>query len=60
MDLARVDGRGGRDRPRRRNRGRVELYGLWWLDPLAAFVVAGAAIREGVQSWRGEGCCAVC
>ena len=36
------------------------LFGLWWLDPLAALVVAGVAVREGVQSWRGEGCCAAC
>jgi divalent metal cation (Fe/Co/Zn/Cd) transporter len=36
------------------------LFGLWWLDPVAALVVAGVAIREGVQSWRGEGCCAAC
>jgi divalent metal cation (Fe/Co/Zn/Cd) transporter len=36
------------------------LFGLWWLDPVAALVVAGVAVREGVQSWRGEGCCATC
>jgi divalent metal cation (Fe/Co/Zn/Cd) transporter len=36
------------------------LFGLWWLDPLAALVVAGVAVREGVQSWCGEGCCASC
>ena len=36
------------------------LFGLWWLDPAAALVVAGVAVREGVQSWRGEGCCAAC
>lgn len=33
------------------------LLGLWWLDPAAALVVAAVALREGVQSWRGEGCC---
>ena len=33
------------------------LFGLWWLDPLAALVIAGVAVREGVESWRGEGCC---
>ena len=33
------------------------LFGLWWLDPLAALVVAGVAVREGLESWRGEGCC---
>jgi len=36
------------------------LFGLWWLDPVAALVVAGVAVREGRQSWRGEGCCAHC
>jgi divalent metal cation (Fe/Co/Zn/Cd) transporter len=36
------------------------LLGLWWLDPLAALVIAGVAVREGVQSWRGKGCCAAC
>ena len=36
------------------------LFGLWWLDPVAALVVAAVAVREGVQSWRGEGCCASC
>lgn len=36
------------------------LFGLWWLDPIAALVVAGIALREGIQSWRGEGCCADC
>ncbi len=33
------------------------LLGLWWLDPAAALVVAAVAVREGRQSWRGEGCC---
>ena len=36
------------------------LFGLWWLDPAAALVVAAVAVREGRQSWRGEGCCAAC
>ena len=36
------------------------LFGLWWLDPVAALVVAAVAVREGIQSWRGEGCCATC
>jgi divalent metal cation (Fe/Co/Zn/Cd) transporter len=34
------------------------LFGAWWLDPLAALVIAGVALREGIQTWRGEGCCA--
>jgi divalent metal cation (Fe/Co/Zn/Cd) transporter len=36
------------------------LFGLWWLDPVAALVVAAVALREGRESWRGEGCCAGC
>jgi divalent metal cation (Fe/Co/Zn/Cd) transporter len=36
------------------------LFGLWWLDPVAALVVAAVAVREGVQSWRGEGCADCC
>ena len=32
------------------------LFGLWWLDPLAALVVAGVALREGIETWRGKGC----
>jgi divalent metal cation (Fe/Co/Zn/Cd) transporter len=34
------------------------LFGLWWLDPAAALFIAGVAIREGRETWRGEGCCA--
>jgi divalent metal cation (Fe/Co/Zn/Cd) transporter len=30
----------------------------WWLDPIAALVIAAVAVREGVETWRGEGCCA--
>lgn len=36
------------------------LFGLWWLDPVAALVVAGVAVKEGVDSWRGEGSCDAC
>jgi divalent metal cation (Fe/Co/Zn/Cd) transporter len=36
------------------------LAGWWWADPAAALVIAGVAIREGVESWRGEGCCDAC
>jgi divalent metal cation (Fe/Co/Zn/Cd) transporter len=34
------------------------LLGWWWLDPLAALAIAGVAVKEGVETWRGEGCCA--
>ncbi len=33
------------------------LFGWWWLDPIAALLVAAVALREGVETWRGEGCC---
>jgi divalent metal cation (Fe/Co/Zn/Cd) transporter len=33
-------------------------FGWWWLDPIAALVIGGVAVREGLQTWRGEGCCA--
>lgn len=36
------------------------LFGLWWLDPVAALVVAGVAVKEGLGSWRGDGCCDAC
>jgi divalent metal cation (Fe/Co/Zn/Cd) transporter len=34
------------------------LFGLWWLDPIAALFIALVAVREGRSTWRGEGCCA--
>jgi divalent metal cation (Fe/Co/Zn/Cd) transporter len=36
------------------------LAGWWWADPAAALVIAAVALREGRQSWRGDGCCEVC
>lgn len=36
------------------------LLGLWWADPGAALLIAGVAAREGVETWRGKGCCDVC
>jgi divalent metal cation (Fe/Co/Zn/Cd) transporter len=32
--------------------------GWGWADPLAGLVIAAVAVREGVEAWRGEGCCA--
>jgi divalent metal cation (Fe/Co/Zn/Cd) transporter len=39
--------------------GANALLGWWWADPLAALVIAGVAVREGRESWRGDscGCC---
>jgi divalent metal cation (Fe/Co/Zn/Cd) transporter len=36
------------------------LLGWWWADPIAAFLIAAVAVREGRESWRGEGCCDLC
>lgn len=33
------------------------LYGWSWADPIAALVIAGVAVREGVEAWRGDRCC---
>jgi divalent metal cation (Fe/Co/Zn/Cd) transporter len=32
--------------------------GWSWADPLAGLVIAAVAAREGIEAWRGEGCCA--
>lgn len=31
--------------------------GWTWADPLAALVIAGIAVREGLEAWRGDACC---
>jgi divalent metal cation (Fe/Co/Zn/Cd) transporter len=31
--------------------------GSWWLDPIIALAIAAIAVREGLETWRGEGCC---
>jgi divalent metal cation (Fe/Co/Zn/Cd) transporter len=33
------------------------LLGWAWADPLAAIVIAGIAVREGINAWRGDPCC---
>lgn len=33
------------------------LVGAWWLDPAVGLLIAGVAVKEGVDAWRGEGCC---
>lgn len=33
--------------------------GWWWADAAAAIVIAGIAVREGFNAWRGDVCCAV-
>jgi divalent metal cation (Fe/Co/Zn/Cd) transporter len=34
------------------------LAGAWWLDPVVGLLIAGVAVKEGLEAWRGEGCCA--
>jgi len=33
------------------------LFGWSWADPIAALVIAGIAVREGVNAWTGDACC---
>jgi divalent metal cation (Fe/Co/Zn/Cd) transporter len=40
--------------------GSNAAFGWWWADPAAALVIAGIALREGRESWRGETCCDAC
>jgi len=34
------------------------VAGAWWLAPAVAMLIAAVAVKEGVEAWRGEGCCA--
>src|SRR6266540_1548818 len=36
--------------------GANAALGWWWADPVAAVFIAAVAVREGLQSWRGEEC----
>lgn len=31
--------------------------GWGWADPIAGLIIAAVAAREGLEAWRGEGCC---
>lgn len=33
------------------------VLGWSWADPIAALVIAGVAIKEGRDAWRGDTCC---
>jgi divalent metal cation (Fe/Co/Zn/Cd) transporter len=33
------------------------IAGAWWLDPAVGLLIAGVAVKEGLEAWRGEGCC---
>ncbi len=32
------------------------VAGWWWADPLTSLVIAGVALREGREAWRGRAC----
>src|SRR3954469_1940480 len=32
------------------------VVGWWWADPVVALVIAGVAVREARDAWRGEAC----
>lgn len=34
------------------------LLGWSWADPIAALVIAVIAVREGINAWKGDTCCA--
>lgn len=31
--------------------------GWAWVDPVIALLLAGWAVREGIEAWHGEDCC---
>ncbi len=33
------------------------LFGWSWADPIAGLVIAGIAVREGINAWKGDTCC---
>jgi divalent metal cation (Fe/Co/Zn/Cd) transporter len=33
------------------------IAGAWWLDPVVGLLIAAAAVKEGAEAWRGDGCC---
>lgn len=37
--------------------GLNSLFGWSWADPIAALVIAGVAVGEGLEVWRGDTCC---
>jgi divalent metal cation (Fe/Co/Zn/Cd) transporter len=40
--------------------GANALLGWWWADPVTALLIAGVAVHEGREAWRGEACCEAC
>jgi divalent metal cation (Fe/Co/Zn/Cd) transporter len=33
------------------------LLSWWWLDPIVGLGIAGLAVHEGIEAWKGEECC---
>jgi divalent metal cation (Fe/Co/Zn/Cd) transporter len=33
------------------------IAGAWWLDPVVGLLIAAVAVKEGLEAWRGDGCC---
>ncbi len=40
--------------------GANAVLGWWWADPAAALLIAGVAVHEGREAWRGDSCCDIC
>jgi divalent metal cation (Fe/Co/Zn/Cd) transporter len=40
--------------------GANAVLGWWWADPAVAVLIAGVAVHEGREAWRGEACCDAC
>jgi divalent metal cation (Fe/Co/Zn/Cd) transporter len=40
--------------------GANALLGWWWADPITALAIAGVALYEGREAWRGNACCDSC
>jgi divalent metal cation (Fe/Co/Zn/Cd) transporter len=40
--------------------GANAALGWWWADPVTALLIAGVAVNEGREAWRGEGCADGC
>jgi divalent metal cation (Fe/Co/Zn/Cd) transporter len=36
--------------------GANAAFGWWWADPVVALLIAGVALREARDAWRGEQC----
>jgi len=36
------------------------VAGWWWADPAAALIIAAIAVKEGRESWQGDGCADGC